>query len=488
MKNSVILKIPSDREYFPIVTLAVGEMAKKRGLEKRKREEIKEAVKELMENAIIHAYKTNEGIIEVDITSFENGLRIDVRDWGEPLAEIKTRAVPINLKEDKGFNRVYKLTDNFEYFNLGKEGKKFSVIKFLPHPHPKKLPKEKHTKYLTKEAVDKAIKNIIIREYKKGDEESISKLIYRNYGYTYLKDLFYYPKKIAENENRKFFSVVAEVEGEIIGHFALIKSYDSNIAEVGVVVVDPRFKGRGIMGMMFDKLLELAKKLNFLAVFGEAIMFHIYSQKSNLSHGFCETALVIGRINEDTILKNNTLSEKKERGSVLIGYKVLHKMTKSIHIPKLYREKIIHIYEKCKNISYKELKNSSKRDIHSKFAYFTDPLSNTAVIVIDKIGKEFERKFSLLLDHVRAKHPDMIYADICMETIECIDETVEFLNRKKFFFSGVLFFKHKNMEYLRLQYKHSLHIGKKNLICYSNFCHQLLEYIKEDEKRVRLLS
>ncbi len=487
MKNSVILKIPSEREYFPIVNLTIDEMAKKVGFSEEKIKEIEEAVKELMENAIIHAYKNGEGIIEIDITSFENGLRIDVRDWGEPLAEIKTKAVPINLKEDKGFNRIYKLTDKFEYFNLGKDGKKFSVIKFLPHPHRKSSQEEKKDKYPTKESIDEAVKKIVIREYKKGDEESISKLIYRNYGYTYLKDLFYYPKKIAENENRKFFSVVAEIEGEIIGHFALIKSYDSNIAEVGVVVVDPRFKGRGIMGMMFKKLLELAKKLNFLAVFGEAIMFHIYSQKSNLSHGFCETALVIGRVNEDTTLTNNILSIKKERGSVLIGYKVLQKTVKSIHIPKIYKEKIVHIYKKCKNISYKELLNSSKRDAHSKFAYFTDPLSNTAVIVIDKMGTAFERKFSLLLEHVRAKHPDMIYADICLETIECIDDLVEFLNSKRFFFAGVLFFKHKNMEYLRLQYKHSHHIGKKNLICYSNFCRQLLEYIREDEKRVRLL-
>ena len=71
-----------------------------------------------------------------------------------------------------------------------------------------------------------------------------------------------------------------------------------------------------------------------------------------------------------------------------------------------------------------------------------------------------------------------------METIGCIDEVVEFLNKERFFFSGVMFLKHKNMDYLRLQYKHSDRIGKKNITCYSDFCKHLLEYIKRDEKRV----
>ncbi len=483
MKKSVMIKIPSQREYFSIVNMAIEDISSKIGFSKKERKKIIEAVKELVENSIIHAYKMQEGLIEIDITSFDNGIRVDVRDWGEPISHIKPRAVPINLKEDKGFNRIYKLTDQFDYFNLGKEGKKFSIIKFLSHPHTGEKLKEENKEHQKKD-ITTGDENIVIREYKKGDEESISRLIYRNYGYTYLKDLFYYPKKIAQNEGKKFFSIVAQTNSKIVGHFALVKSYDSNIAEVGIVVVDPLYKGRGIMNKMFDALIKWAEKLEFDAIFGEAIMVHIYSQKSNLSHGFCESALVMGRVNEDTRLKNNPLSFVSQRGSVLIGYRIFKPIEKRIHIPKIYEEKIKSIYKKCKNISYKQLVCSPKRDKYSKFAYFNDPLSNTAVLVIDRTGDQFEKKFSLLLDHARAKHSDMIYADINMEMIECIDEIVDFLNSKKFYFSGILFLKHKNQDYLRLQYKHSDHIGRKNIVCYSDFCKELLEFIKEDEKRV----
>ena len=483
MKKSIMIKIPSQREYFSIVRSALKDIGSKVGFDEEEKKEIIEAVRELVENSIVHAYKMHEGIIEIDITSFDNGMRVDVRDWGEPISHLKPRAVPINLKEDKGFNRIYKLTDQFEYFNLGKDGKKFSIIKFLSHPHKK----EEYQEHISQKDTEEEIKesDIVIREYKKGDEESISRLIYRNYGYTYLKSLFYYPKKIAEHEGSKFYSIVAEINSKIVGHFALVRSYDSNIAEVGVVVVDPRYKGRGIMNKMFKALIDWAKRLGFYAIYGEAIMFHIYSQKSNLTYGFCESALVIGRVNEDTKLTNNKLSSKAQRGSVLIGYKIFKPITKKIVIPKIYEEKIAYIYQKCNNISYEQISSSKERDEFSKFAYFNDPLSNTAVLVIDKVGDKFEKKFSHLLDHARAKHSDMIYADINMENIRCIDEIVDFLNHKKFYFSGVLFLKHKNQDYLRLQYKHSDHVGKKNIICYSSFCKELLEFIREDEKRVR---
>ena len=263
---------------------------------------------------------------------------------------------------------------------------------------------------------------------------------------------------------------------------------DSNIAEVGVVVVDPRYKGLGIMGKMFNVLLERAEELGFFAVFGEAIMFHPFSQKSNLSHGFCETALVLGRINEETSLMDNKLSSKKERGSILVGYKIFKPVTKKIYIPQIYQDMIEQIYENCNNIDYEALPKESKREKYSKFAYHNDPLSNTATLVIDRIGEQFERKFHFLLEHARSKQNEMIYADICLENIPCIDEVVAYLNSKHFFFSGILFLKHRNRDYLRLQYRHTDHLGKRNLVCYSEFCTNLYNYIRKDQKRIITLT
>ena len=108
-----------------------------------------------------------------------------------------------------------------------------------------------------------------------------------------------------------------------------------------------------------------------------------------------------------------------------------------------------------------------------------------ATIIINHYGDDFAHKFHIMLNHLQAKQCDMIYADINLETVEAIDKVVAILNRALFFYSGIHFLKHKNMDYLQLQYKHSHTVGKKNMVCYSEFCDLLHTYVLQDEKRVR---
>ena len=77
----------------------------------------------------------------------------------------------------------------------------------------------------------------------------------------------------------------------------------------------------------------------------------------------------------------------------------------------------------------------------------------------------------------------MIYADISLEKIPQISKVVKIMNKKGFFYSGVMFFYHEKGDYLRLQLKHSDKIGSKNYVCYSDFCKRLSKYILKDEKR-----
>ncbi len=485
MKNSVIIKTPCKKHYFDLIRFAIESMAKDIHFAKKESKELIDAAYELFENAITHAYGNKEGIIEVELHSFDYGLRIDIHDWGTPMAANKYASVPIDLQADKGFNRIYKLVDLFEYKNLGKDGKKFSIIKYF---HYKKTALEKENSSFNKisdhAALDTPIK---IRNFKPKDEEAIAKLIYQNYGYSYIKELFYHPKKILEHQNKKLFCIVAvdETTDKIVGHFALIKIEDSNIAEIGVVVVDPLYKGMKIMNKMFDAIILRAKELGFDAIFGEAVMFHTFSQKSNLSHDFKESALLFGRAPEDVTIENNELTKKSLRGSVLIAYKIFRYPSQRLTIPDTYKEIILKTYKTANlpiNLSKPNVQNKHK-PVHLYYNY--DPLMNIATIVIDHYGKYFKHKFLLLLSQLQAKHCDMIYAEINLNDNPFIDKIVKILNKRGFFYAGILYLKHKNQDYLSLQSKHSMHIGKKNLICHSNFCKELLEYIKKDEQRVK---
>jgi len=51
-----------------------------------------------------------------------------------------------------------------------------------------------------------------------------------------------------------------------------------------------------------------------------------------------------------------------------------------------------------------------------------------------------------------------------------------------------MFLIHDKGDYLRLQLKHSDKIGTKNYLCHSDFCKDLVSYVKEDERRCKVVQ
>ena len=489
MHESIVLKIPSNIQCMDMVKDVIINTCKTLPLTQDDVQALLSSTEELIHNAVTHAYKGERGYIEIALHPFKAGLRIDVHDWGIPMSHKKHKSVPIEKEASAGFNRIYDLMDIFEYHNLGKEGKKFVIIKYASTPlyTPKNLSSQNslNSEKETQEVTDPNIP-VTIREFKEGDEEGVATLIYKNYGHSYIKDLFYYPQKIVELHGKEFYSIVAEINGRIIGHFAFVLVPESTIAEIGIVVVDPLFKGRGIMNRMIELVLEKAKEIGLDAVFGEAIMYHTYSQKSNLRHGFSESAMMLGKTPADITLENIELTKKYKRGSVLIGYHFFHKTTKSLYLPKVYKDQIKLTYLNAE-VSFVEKKRKEKNKIpkHVFLKYQFNPPSNIAMIRVDHYGKDFKQKFLRLVSQLRAKHCDMIYADISLEKIPQINKVIKILNKKGFFYSGIMFLYHEKEDYLRLQLKHSDRVGSKNYVCYSDFCKALSQFLIKDEQRTK---
>lgn len=489
MHESISLKIPSDLKFMKIVEDLIRDTCDTLPLTDQDTQSLIQSTRELIENAILHAYKDSHGYIQIGLYPFKTGLRIDVHDWGLPMSFKKHVSVPIKKEASEGFNRIYGLVDLFEYKNLGKEGKKFIIIKYASHPLHKEKPLEKEFSATSHQKRGKEKKKdripVTVREFREGDEEGIARLIYKNYGYSYIKDLFYYPQKVFESHGKKFYSIVAQREERIIGHFALVLVPESTIAEIGVAVVDPEFQGRGIMNRMLKLVLQKAREIKLDAVFGEAIMFHTYSQKANLSHGFSETALMLGKVPVNTILVNNELAKKYQRGAVLVGYYFFNKMKKNLYLPRVYKKEIKEAYRNTNVPFVKTDRKKEKIPQHVFLSYTFDPPTNIAKIRVDHYGKDFKQKFLLLLNQLKAKHCDMIYADISLEKIPQINKVVRIMNKRGFFYSGVMFFYHEREDYLRLQLKHSDKIGSKNYVCYSDFCKKLSKYIRKDAWKVK---
>ena len=486
MKNKITISVPSDLLYWPMIEAFYEKLVEEINFGKKETKDLKNAFYELFENSVVHAYKEEEGYITIDFIIFHNALQIDVHDKGMPIDPNIIKAVPIDLKKrNKGLNRVYQLVDEFAFHNLGLDGKKFTIIKYTPYTLQLHHAQGFYSDILddfTEELKKSLSQKLVVRTFKEGDEVWIPKLIYKNYGYTYFKDIFYFPDKILQKEKSgDVLSIVAEVDKQIVGHFALVRLPRSNIAEIGIAVVDPAFKGMGIMKKMFELLLLKAKELRLDALFGEAITFHPYSQRANARYGFKTSALLLGEIHHMVRLKDHPYPFRDKRGAVVIEYKLFKKRPKKLFIPRFYEDIVQKTYNLFDLAFTREKPKPGEKttiELHYEKSFAL------GIVIVDEADGAFAANFKQIFEEALTKHPDMIYADINLEKVASIDNVIDVLHTFGFFYAGVLFLRKEGNDYLRMQFEASERIEEKRIVCYSDFCKELHRYILEDKKRV----
>ncbi len=474
MKQTVSLTIPNDKRYIPLCMDMIKRTLEMANIEKEDAMQIGAAARELLFNALTHAYPKNMGgAIDIDVRFLPHGIRISVHDMGLPFD------FDSYMRSDRegGLKRVREYVDELRFTNLGKRGKAFTIFKAHPVEFDD-LPFRPYSDLEDESPASLKPASIQIRDFEPGDEESISRLIYNNYTYSYYKSLFYYPKKIRGlNEKGEIASVVAETkERRIVGHFALVRVPDSNIAEIGVAVVDPDFKGKGIMTSMLGRIEQRAREMGLDAIFGEALMLHPFSQRANLRHGFGESALLLGIVPNTVSLTDPNAVRTKKRSSVLVGYKILSgEASRAVFIPEIYKNFIEEIYENCGLRTVPAKKRACAES--TLISYELSEYTQTGTLVIDRICGDFSHTLRHYLHTLYKKHVDMLYADINLMRCSRVDEAVKILKEEGFVFSGVLFYRKGGDDYLRMQMPSSDNVETEQIVCHSDFCGRLLTFI-----------
>lgn len=83
LSRPISMEMPADAEYIDIVRFTLYGIATKLGFSFEEIEDMKVAVSEACNNAVIHAYEPDrQGIIELRFEPFPEGLRIIVKDQG----------------------------------------------------------------------------------------------------------------------------------------------------------------------------------------------------------------------------------------------------------------------------------------------------------------------------------------------------------------------------------------------------------------------
>lgn len=475
MRDLIEIRLTSTR-HFELLKYTCGHLRSLLPLNRP--EQLSEAIGQLLENIVEHAYEKVENMdVTVRFTITPRQLQIDVEDSGLPFdfTPFMSEAVDHSAQHEKGFYRIYDLVDRFWFTMLENRGKRFSVIQAFTSNYDIETGKP-CTNLPDKETI---LQRLAVRRFEDGDAEGIARLIYKNYHYHYYyKSQFYDPAKIRHlNREREVVSIVAVYGVRIVGHFAIITSKHSNMGEIAIAAVDPEFKKMGIMNRMFDVVIETAKTLRLNAIYGEALMLHPYSQRANLSHGMCETAIVLGEVLSETEIEHQLKASL--RSGALVSFLVFDTHARYLSLPTRYTAAIEQAYA-CAKIPRSQSRPADPG--RNPLSHHLNSRINVGFILIESLPDD--EALDELIDLMHTDHCEMVYADINLHHIDEIDEVVAMLNRRRFFYSGVMFSFYHNEDYLRLQRKNSRFVDEEQLVCYSQDAKTLLESIQADEADV----
>lgn len=245
------LKTHYRAEFLPLIVSFVTEVARGLGATPKECSELGIAAEEA--GAHIIARYPGSGLeeqFEVCCEDRENGLRVVFSNMGLPvnpqaLPKYETDR-PEETLEGLGLFLIERMVDHYEFINQGRAGWRTVLVKQLANP-------KKPSTQTPENSDDLAPSREKLRVLQAGLEHvpGIVELAYRNYGYTYSKDLFYYADRLrtAISDGRVQSFIALNPAGQIVGQMALLYSpLSPEIGEVGAVMVQPEY--RRSMGLL----------------------------------------------------------------------------------------------------------------------------------------------------------------------------------------------------------------------------------------------
>lgn len=454
-----------------------------------------EAAKEACANVIDHAFEPGErGVFTLagEITPSE--LVLSIQDTGAPfdptdLALVGSAADrPARVSAHGGLHLIQDAVDKAYWINKGRQGKELRLIKSLPHRDITEHLPEEHLEPLPADAPLAPMQEYRIVRFEPEHAVSISRCIYRVYGYTYIHEDCYYPEKIVKlNEAGGLVSVVAlDENNDVVGHYALERPIPMPVAERGIAVVSPSHRGRGLMEKMRLLLEEEAVRVGLSGVYSQAVTTHTRSQRVNEEFGSKVCGITLGGGPSTTKFKKMTTESLPQRITwVLYHTFVVPPVHTVIYAPPQHREIIGRIYENL-NASYALGEPTPLEGYgHLSVTYNAGMLSGA--IRVDQIGVDTPSEIHRACEDlcaVAGAEAVYLYLPLTQPETPALCEAAE---KSGFFFSGVMPCCLPEGDALVMQYL-SVPLDVSLVQVANAFGKELLDYVEQDRQRVARLA
>jgi len=185
-----------------------------------------------------------------------------------------------------------------------------------------------------------------IRRLKADDARQIPDLTERVNGKGYLHAELYHPDRLVRlNASGELISTVAvhHNDGAVVGHIALERPGLGPLAEAGEAMVLPEHQHHHLFERMKAFLDEEGRKAGLAGVFGNAVTFHIFSQRVEEREHSVPTSLMLGA---SPAHAHRIAGDYPQRVSLLSYFKYLGGAGGTVvHLPERHREIVARIYE-----------------------------------------------------------------------------------------------------------------------------------------------
>ena len=475
------ITLQANVEFLPAVAGFIHEISVKLGLAGDDIGRLQLVIEEACMNVIEHAFDPGEqGSFDVVI----------LRKPGQVVVAVEDRGLPFDCKKfdtekesGLGFMLMKAFADEIHFINLGRYGKRVEIIKNLHYKNVEDyISDEEKQQTLPSSPVSKDTP-ITVRLMEPEDSVNLSRCVYRCYGYTYANDDIYLPEKMREfiESGLQISHVALSHENEVIGHVAVRRvSPDSLLGERVQAVVDPRYRGHGLLKKLDISSSDYAKEKGIYGVYSEAVTVHPYSQKVAISIGACETGVLLGFTPATMLFKNIQEGQRQQRQAAILFYTRFNEEPRRDIYPPFHHQAIIRrIYEK------NDLRRTIMNALDIKEPAQILPASRVDV----RVKTEASRAFMLIVQYGSDLEELVKYRlrELCLQKIDCIfidlplshPATPKFcasLEMLGFFFAGIIP-EMSDGDVLRLQYLNNVDIAIESTQIASDFGKELFSYV-----------
>ncbi|MHB8084906.1 MAG: GNAT family N-acetyltransferase [Dehalococcoidia bacterium] len=475
------IKLAAKTEFLPAAITFVRDLSAMLGLADADTMRLELVVEEACMNVIEHAFEPGEqGSFDIVISRKPGQVVVAVEDSGLPF---DFKKIDTDKESGLGTMLMKAFADEIRFLNLGRGGKRVELVKNLPYKDIDAYLTEAEKK--SAPPTEPAQENIAItiRLMKPDDSVDLSRCVYRCYGYTYANGDVYFPDRVRELlESGLLISHVAlNPEGEVIGHLAIRKEHpDDRVGERGQAVVDPRYRGHGLLNKLLTAVIEHARGVGMYGTYSEGVTVHTFSQKAAIAAGGRETGILLGFTPATMFFKKIQEGERQQRQAIVLIYTRLNDEPWRDVYPPFHHEGIIRrIYET----------NSYRRNIRSA-ADVREPVELALSSLVDiSVQAEAGRAFMHVTQY-GADLEDLVkfrLRELCLRRVDCIyldlplshPATQRFcanLEMLGFFFGGIIP-EFSDGDMLRLQYLNNVDVDPANIQIALDFGKELLNYV-----------